>query len=149
MTQRLFLDLYGTGEVPVGGRIRVPEGERALVLRDGLPEQFLEPGLHPVLLHAGSVEVRMLQGPTEVSGPPGAQALALPYQESYLLRDGFLMGVLKAGAEAPVRAWENWTTPARVADRYREGLRSCRSERLRACLPGSGACCGERLVPAA
>ena len=133
----------------------VPEDRTALVVRDGVPEQFVFSGLHPLPKGQAKVEVRLLS--PEVSRlpalvPPDSRALNLPYERSYLHIDGALVGILepaRSGAEAgtpEIKAWEGFNPFHKAQERYLESLTACLDQPLRACYPTSGICCGGRMA---
>jgi hypothetical protein len=101
MTMRWFR-FFSHGEqgaalAPTVEPIRVPPGQRALVLRDGVPEEVFQEGAHAAPTGPGPVEVRLLApgAHTRAGGdlPPGGMA-ALPYSRSWLHQDGRLIGMV-------------------------------------------------------
>ena len=76
----------------------VPSDRTALVIRNGVPERFLLPSSKALLRGRGKTEVRLLSPEASrltALTPPGAQALALPFERSFLHLDGDLIGILK------------------------------------------------------
>jgi hypothetical protein len=135
----------------VNGAFFVPEGSRALLIRNGIPEQYCPPGHHVLPPNRGKVEVRLLvpeENRQPVRAAPDHKALELAFEASLLFVDGALVGVLKTPRlpqEGELRAWEGFQ-PAREPHRLlTEPLRTCLAERLRSCLPSAGVCCGGRV----
>lgn len=128
----------------------VPTGQSALVVRNGVAEQFFRPGSH--VLPPGKVEVRLLNvNPAHLSAlsPPSREALAIPFERSFLHVDGELLGVVKRESAHPVtaptiRAWEDAPGPRKTAGSGEEPA-ACLFEPLRACHPGAEICCGARM----
>ena len=92
----------------------VPDGCLALVIRNELPEAWLEPGRHPLSPDRARLEVRLIpaaffQG--EAPCVPG-QALGLPYERALLLVDGRHVATVIPGR--PVRE-QGFARPAKVS----------------------------------
>jgi hypothetical protein len=143
--------------VPEALPFLVPQSHTALVIRDGVPEQFLPSGLQALHLGEAKVEVRLLE--LDVSSlpalaPPDSRALTLPFERSYLHLNGELVGMVKPSHAEPeeavpeagpaIKAWEGFNPFHRFQEHYLEALRACLTEPLRACFPSSGICCGGR-----
>lgn len=127
----------------------VPAGESVLLIRNGVPEQYLPPGAPIPPQERDHVEVRVLP-PQALRRPPDAQALTLPYERSYLNVDGVLVAMVKPGrgaapqASSPIGTWESDGHATALLAYDREELKACLEAPLRACLPASGHCCGGR-----
>ncbi len=133
----------------------VPQDRTALVIRNGVPEQFYLPGLHALPLGPAKVEVRLLSVDASrlpTLAPPDFQALRLPFERSFLHVDGDLVGIVKpacTGSELTtpvIEAWEDIDPHHVLHEHDLESLRACRTEPLRACLPAAGVCCGARIA---
>lgn len=145
--------LSGTGEATASLPLAVSAGGSVLLIRNGVPEQYLPSGAHIPVLDRDHVEVRVLPPQAlrkPLTAPPDAQALALPYERSYLNVDGVLVGMVKPGhgtapqATSPIGAWEGDGHATDLSVYDREELKACLDAPLRACLPASGHCCGGR-----
>jgi hypothetical protein len=142
-------DESGHGSVKRSSTFFVPLHRTALVIRNGVPEQFYPPGLHDLPPGQAKVEVRLLS--EEASrlpdfAPPGPLAQELPFERSLLHVDGELVGIVKppradlAASASTISTWE--------ASHFShlEALLACLAEPLRTCAPVAGICCGGRLA---
>ncbi len=129
----------------------VPQGHSALVIRNGVPEQFYPPGFHDLPPGPAKVEVRQLPFATSwlrPLAPPDARSMMLPFDRSALYVDGSLVGILRPSEveatedEPAIQAWEGFEE----LEPSSEPLRACLTESLRTCLPASGICCGQRMA---
>jgi len=133
------------------GGFLVPGEGRALLIRNGVPEQYCPPGHHVLPPGRGKVEVRLLSEDITrqpVLAPPDFRALALPYERSYLFVDGDLVGTLTTPSSprgGGLRTWEGFQPVRGSGERPAEPLKTCLTERLRSCLPSAGVCCGARI----
>jgi len=130
---------------------QVPSDGRALLIRNGVPEQYCPPGEHVLPAGKGKVEVRLLTADVArqpVLAPPDYRALALPFDRSLLFVDGNRVGVLKPSHQprtGGLKAWEGFQPARESQGRTSETLKTCLTERLRSCLPSAGVCCGARI----